>query len=89
MADASKNLRRSGTRVPSEKQRSIFRQALLEGLERRELMAVASAAPVFAQGTDPAYVTEWINRLANPDIVGGGSGGAGLQASSAQSAPSI
>ncbi len=87
MADASKNLRRSGTRVPSEKQRSIFRQALLEGLERRELMAVASAAPVFAQGTDPAYVTEWINRLANPDLVGGGSGGLGLQASSAQSAP--
>jgi VCBS repeat-containing protein len=87
MADASKNLRRSGMRVPSEKQRSIFRQALLEGLERRELMAVASAAPVFAQGTDPAYVTEWINRLANPDTIGGGGSGSGSQTQSSLSAP--
>jgi hypothetical protein len=45
------------------KKRALVRKILLEGLERRELMAVDSAAPVFAPGTPQEYVNEWINRL--------------------------
>lgn len=59
------------------KKRALLRKILLEGLERRELMAVDSAAPVFAPGTPQEYVNEWINRLGTGSGQQSGEGNSG------------
>jgi VCBS repeat-containing protein len=57
---------KSRTLLPSQAvRRNRVRQALLEALERREMLASDAAGVVFAPGTSQAYMDEWINRF-NP-----------------------
>ena len=60
--------------------RSRLRQLLMESLEQRQLMAIDSAAPIFAPGTPQGYVDHWIEKLGNPNL-GEGSNPINLQGS--------
>ena len=81
MVNLSSDSGRSG-RMSQTRKRDVLRSLLLEGLERRDLMATDAAGPIFAPGTDPAYVQEWIDRLA-----GRGTGSGSGAAAAARSAP--